>query len=203
MQKSDVDQGDAGHPLAAFEVPHDLGPVQLGRPARAGLQVEAALEVHVDEVVPTHRASQRQAAAEHLDAEAPAGLYGYQADPGTTEYPLALISPSSERTVTSTLAELSRPEVRLLMHADDAAARGLEDGDPVRIFNTLGEVRCNLRVGVDIRPGTVSLPKGLWRKHTANGYTATALAPDTLTDLGGGACFNDARVEVSRAEVVH
>ena len=140
---------------------------------------------------------------EHLDAEAPAGLYGYQADPGTPEYPLALISPSSERAITSTLAELPRPEVRLLMHADDAAARGLEDGDPIRIFNALGEVRCNLRVGVDIRPGTVSLPKGLWRKHTANGYTATALAPDTLTDLGGGACFNDARVEVSRAEVLH
>ena len=140
---------------------------------------------------------------EHLDAEAPTGLYGYQADPGTPEYPLALISPSSERTVTSTLAELPRPEVRLLMHADDAAARGLEDGDPIRIFNALGEVRCNLRVSVDIRPGTISLAKGLWRKHTANGYTATALAPDTLTDLGGGACFNDARVEVSRAVVVH
>jgi len=27
--------------------------------------------------------------------------------------------------------------------------------------------------------------------------TATALAPDTLTDLGGGACFNDARVQVA------
>jgi hypothetical protein len=43
----------------------------------------------------------------------------------------------------------------------------------------------------------VSLPKGLWRRSTRNGATATALAPDTLTDLGGGACFNDARVEVS------
>jgi hypothetical protein len=43
------------------------------------------------------------------------------------------------------------------------------------------------------------LPKGLWRKHTANGYTANALAPDTLTDLGGGACFNDARVQVEIA----
>jgi hypothetical protein len=31
-----------------------------------------------------------------------------------------------------------------------------------------------------------------------NRSTATALAPDTLTDLGGGACFNDARVEVVR-----
>ena len=32
-----------------------------------------------------------------------------------------------------------------------------------------------------------------------NGTTATALAPDTLTDIAGGACFNDARVEVERA----
>ncbi len=133
---------------------------------------------------------------ESLDSVAPAGLYGYQADPGTTEFPLTLISPASERTVSSTLSELPRPEVTLLMHPDDARARGLEDGVAVRIFNALGEVRCNLQIGAWTRPGTVVLPKGLWRKHTANGFTATALAPDTLTDLGGGACFNDARVQV-------
>jgi anaerobic selenocysteine-containing dehydrogenase len=134
----------------------------------------------------------------HLDAEAPAGLYGYRPDPATADYPLALISPASERTISSTLGELSRPEVRLLMHPEDAAVRSLQEGDDVRIFNTLGEVRCKLQVGGWIRPGTVVLPKGLWRKHTANGYTANALAPDSLTDLGGGACFNDARVEVEK-----
>jgi anaerobic selenocysteine-containing dehydrogenase len=112
---------------------------------------------------------------------------------------LTLISPASERTITSTLSELPRPEVRLLMHPDDAEARGLKDGDGVRVFNELGEVRCNLQVGAWIRTGTVMLPKGLWRKHTVNGYTANALAPDTLTDLGGGACFNDARVQVEIA----
>jgi anaerobic selenocysteine-containing dehydrogenase len=132
----------------------------------------------------------------HLDAQSPAGLYGYQPDPATDAYPLALISPASERTISSTLSELPRPEVRLLMHPDDARVRGLNDGDEVRIFNALGEVRCGLQVGTWIRPGTVVLPKGLWRKHTANGYTANALAPDSLTDLGGGACFNDARVDV-------
>jgi anaerobic selenocysteine-containing dehydrogenase len=136
---------------------------------------------------------------ENLDAEAPAGLYGYRPDPATSEFPLALISPASERTISSMLAELPRPEVRLLMHPDDAAARGLNEGDPIRVFNERGEVRCNVAVGGWIRPGTVSLPKGLWRKHTANGYTANVLAPDTLTDLGGGACFNDARVQVERA----
>jgi anaerobic selenocysteine-containing dehydrogenase len=133
------------------------------------------------------------------DREAPAGLYGYQPDPATPQYPLALISPASERTISSTLGELPRPEARLLMHPDDAAARGLKDGDAVRVFNDLGEVRCNLVVGPWIRTGTVSLPKGLWRRHTANGYTGTVLVPDTLSDLGGGACFNDARVEVESA----
>jgi hypothetical protein len=42
------------------------------------------------------------------------------------------------------------------------------------------------------------MPKGLWCRHTVNGLTANALAPDTLSDLGGGACFNDARVQVER-----
>jgi hypothetical protein len=45
----------------------------------------------------------------------------------------------------------------------------------------------------------VSLPKGLWRKSTANSNTANTLAPDSLTDIAGGACFNDARVEVRKA----
>jgi anaerobic selenocysteine-containing dehydrogenase len=137
---------------------------------------------------------------EALDAQAPAGLYGYQPDPATDDYPLALISPASERTISSTLAELPRPEVRLLMHPDDADVRGLKDGHAVRLFNALGEVRCNVTTGTWIRPGTVSLPKGIWRRHTANGYTGTSLVPDALTDLGGGACFNDARVQVEKAE---
>jgi anaerobic selenocysteine-containing dehydrogenase len=136
---------------------------------------------------------------EHLDAEAPAGLYGYRPDPGTAEFPLALISPASERTVSSTLAELPRPDVRLLMNPDDAAARGLVEGNAIRIFNALGEIRSTVTLGAWIRPGTVSLPKGLWRRHTANGYTTNALVSDALTDLGGGACFNDARVQVEKA----
>ena len=133
---------------------------------------------------------------EALAREAAAGLYTYQPDPGTREFPLALISPASDKTISSTLAEIPRPEVCLLMNPGDAAERGIADGDEIRVFNGLGEVRCNAARGSWIRRGTVSLPKGIWRKHTANGYTGTALVPDTLTDVGGGACFNDARVQV-------
>ena len=59
------------------------------------------------------------------------------------------------------------------MHPDDAAERGIAEGDEIRIFNALGEVRCTAALGSWIRRGTVSLPKGIWRKHTANGYTGT------------------------------
>jgi anaerobic selenocysteine-containing dehydrogenase len=131
------------------------------------------------------------------EREAPMGLYGFQPDPATEQYPLALISPSSERTINSTLGQLPRPDVKLVMHPDDARVRGLSDGDLVRIFNDLGEIHCTLQVLPAIRRGTVSLPKGLWRRSTRNGVTVTALVPDSLTDIAGGACFNDARVQVA------
>jgi anaerobic selenocysteine-containing dehydrogenase len=85
----------------------------------------------------------------------------------------------------------------LLMHPDDAQARGLAENDLVRVFNELGEVHCPLSVAPSIRPGSISLPKGIWRRSTRNNTTGTALVPDTLTDLAGGACFNDARVQVA------
>jgi anaerobic selenocysteine-containing dehydrogenase len=132
-----------------------------------------------------------------LAAEAPAGLYGFQPDPATDRHPLALISPASEKTVSSTLGELRARAGMLQMHPADAAARGLAQNDPVRVFNDLGEVHCPLAITTDMLPGTVCLAKGLWRKSTYNGVTGTALVPDSLTDLGGGACFNDARVEVA------
>ncbi len=133
-----------------------------------------------------------------LDSESPAGLYTYLPDPGTARFPLALISPASDKTISSTLGELEQRSARLLMHPEDAARRTLATDDAVRVFNELGSVECVVKVDPEVRPGTVSLAKGIWRKSTLNGITGTALVPDTLTDLGGGACFNDARVEVVR-----
>jgi anaerobic selenocysteine-containing dehydrogenase len=136
-----------------------------------------------------------------LEQSAPLGLYRYQPDPGTDRYPLALISPASERTISSTLGELLRSDVKLTMHPEDAGARGLADNDLVRVFNDLSEMHCTLSVLPIVRPGTISLPKGVWRRSMRNGVTGTALVPDTLTDLGGGACFNDARVQVASLSV--
>jgi anaerobic selenocysteine-containing dehydrogenase len=134
-----------------------------------------------------------------LDREAPGGLYAYRPDPATARHPLALISPALSRTISSSLGELHRDRVPVELHPDDAAARGLSDGDRVRVHNDDGEVVTTLRVSPDLRPGTAALPKGLWSHNTEDGNTANALAPDTLTDLGAGACYNDARVEVTRA----
>jgi len=135
-----------------------------------------------------------------LNQQAPIGLYGYQPDPATSQYPLALISPASEHTISSTLGELSRPDVRLDMNPADADARGIEEGDPIRVWNALGEMRINARLSELVKSGIVTMPKGVWRRSTANGYTSNVLTPDTLTDLGGGACFNDARVQVEKVE---
>jgi anaerobic selenocysteine-containing dehydrogenase len=48
---------------------------------------------------------------EVLANQSAAGLYVYLPDPGTQEYPLALISPASDRTISSTLAEIPRRSV--------------------------------------------------------------------------------------------
>ena len=124
-------------------------------------------------------------------------LYRYQPDPATPEYPLALISPATARMISSTLGELRSSTATLEIHPDDAQARGIAEGDVVRVFNERGRVECAATVTPQVPPGTVSLPKGLWRRHTLNGVTANALAPDTLENLGEGACFNDARVQVA------
>ncbi len=124
------------------------------------------------------------------------GPFAYQPAPASL-FPLTLISPASARTINSTFAEFLLREPRLLMHPDDAGTRGLSDGQAIRVFNELGEVHVPLHVSSDIRPGVVSLPKGMWQAASANGQSVTALVPDHVTDIGAGACFNDARVEVA------
>ena len=85
----------------------------------------------------------------------------------------------------------------LHIHPDDAAARGIAQSDAVRVFNGLGELHCPANLTPDVPPGHGAFSKGVWRKNTYNGSTSNALVPDSLTDLGAGACFNDARVQVA------
>lgn len=134
-----------------------------------------------------------------LDREAPKGLYAFQDDPGTDAFPLALLSPATHRAINSTMGQVRALQTVLEIHPEDAKARGLDgtaDGDLVRVFNEHGEVICPLRLNADLRPGVVTMPKGCWSRSSRNGATSNALVPDRLTDLAGGAVFNDARVQV-------
>ena len=168
--------------------------------ARGGtvLGYDEAPPVQMVDVRPRTSDGKIRLVPEDLDHEAPHGLYAYQGDPATPRFPLALVSPATNRTISSTLGQLYRKQAALELHPDDAAALGIAGGDEVRVWNELGEVRCRARVARDLRPGVAMLPKGLWSHNTLNGATSNALAPSTLTDLAGGACFNDARVQVEK-----
>jgi len=133
-----------------------------------------------------------------LDAAADGGLYHYRPDPATEAYPLALISPAMATQISSTFGQLRKAPAVLEMSPADATARGIVDGDRIRIFNAQGEVHCHVRISPDVRIGVCVLPKGLWRKHTLNGLTANTLIPQAFADLGGQGAFNDARVQVAK-----
>jgi anaerobic selenocysteine-containing dehydrogenase len=116
------------------------------------------------------------------------------------KYPLAFISPSSTKTINSTFGEWSIKRLELTMHPADAEARDIRDGNTVRAYNALGELFCHARVRDVVRPGVVMMPKGAWMKVSRNGRTSTALCPAYVSEVGGSACYNDARVEVERTK---
>jgi anaerobic selenocysteine-containing dehydrogenase len=98
----------------------------------------------------------------------------------------------------------------LLMHPDDAAARGLADGQRVQIRSRVGALVAPLEVTDAMRPGVVSLPHG-WghgregtRLATANahaGVSVNDLTDDQAVDaLSGNAAFSSVSVEVTAEE---
>ena len=119
--------------------------------------------------------------------------------PVESRYPLALISPASDRRITSTFGGLHVADgpPPLEMHSDDARARGLHDGMRVRVWNDLGEIRLPLRISDALPRGVVCTLKGAWLATSDNGQTVSALCPAHHADISEGACFNDARVEVA------
>ncbi len=121
--------------------------------------------------------------------------------PVESRYPLALISPASDRRITSTFGGLHVADgpPPLEMHPDDARARGLHDGMRVRVWNDLGEIRLPLRISDAVVRGVVSTLKGAWLATSERGQTVSALCPAHHADISEGACFNDARVEVAAA----
>lgn len=101
-----------------------------------------------------------------------------------------------------------RPRHRLLMHPDDLAARGLADGDRVRVRSRNGEVAVDVQASDDIMPGVVSLPHGFGHQRpgvrlavatTVDGPSANDLtAPTFVDDTAGTAALNGVPVVVER-----
>ncbi len=195
-----AEEGDPTSPDALIEAL--LGPERAAELERAG-QLEPPCGAHPIQMVdvlpqtPDGKIHLVPAALEQ-ELAAQGGLYVYEPSPPAPSYPLTLISPASPRAISSTLFQLHEQIVPLGLAPADAAARGIESGDRVRAHNELGEVVTLAAVDPDLREGVACLPKGLWAQHTLNGATANALCPDHLSDLGGGACFNDARIEVEK-----
>ena len=118
-------------------------------------------------------------------------------------YPLAFLSPPARHFLNSTFANLVRfrefeREPHLDMHPDDAGARGIRDGDSVRVFNDRGSYELRARVNGKPRPGVVVAPSVWWRKFSPDGRNANDLTSQRTADLGGGATFYDCRVQVER-----
>lgn len=117
-------------------------------------------------------------------------------------YPLAMISPPPRNFLNSTFVNVKslrdiEGEPVLEMHADDAARRGLAEGQLVRVFNDRGRSTCRLRVlRGRARPGVVNGLGVWWRKLGLDGTNLNQLTHQQLTDLGGGPTFYDCLVEV-------
>jgi anaerobic selenocysteine-containing dehydrogenase len=173
-----------------------MRPSQLPTDRALAMKVDGEDAVLFKNVFPRTPSGKVELASSYLEAKYGQLLPDYR--PYESRYPLMLISPASDQRITSTFGGLrSQKPPRLEMHPDDARARGLADGAAVRIWNDLGEIHLRLRITDAVRTGVVSTLKGAWFNTSDNGQTVSALAPAHHADISGGACYNDARVEVA------
>lgn len=118
-------------------------------------------------------------------------------------YPLELVSSKNSDSMNSTFGhrdEVDRDTSLLIIHPNDAAARGLKDGDPVEVFNGRGQVCLTCRVSEEVRTGVVRAPSVRWNRRSPGGRGINLLTSSRLTDIGGGPTFYSCLVEVQRCE---
>jgi anaerobic selenocysteine-containing dehydrogenase len=118
-------------------------------------------------------------------------------------YPLAFISPPCRNFLNSSFANLpfalaSEKAPRLDIHPEDARARGIAEGDKVRVFNDRGAFTVRAAVSTRARPGCVAAPSVWWRKLAPDGRNANDVTSQALADMGGAATFYDCLVDVER-----
>jgi anaerobic selenocysteine-containing dehydrogenase len=120
-------------------------------------------------------------------------------------FPLEFLSRKADNYMNTTFAHLdghrkmeARKSQRLEMHPIDAEARGIGEGDAVRIWNDRGELTLTAMMNASLPAGVVAGQLD-WAKLSANGGNVNALTSERLTDIGAGATFYSTLVEVGKA----
>jgi anaerobic selenocysteine-containing dehydrogenase len=111
------------------------------------------------------------------------------------------VTPKTHLFLNSTFANQRRqhsaqPRPEVVVSPADADARGIEDGDRVRVWNDRGAFNCSARVSDDVRPGVLVAPMGWWNRDYEGGRSAQATTSQRLTEVGHAPIFNDNRVEI-------
>ncbi len=124
------------------------------------------------------------------------------AEQRSADFPLAMISPKAHGFMNSTYGNADR-QLRLMherpqaiLHPDDAASRGIGEGDEVTVRSERGELRAQAQVSDDIAPGVVVCPMGYWLGSAQGGTTVNAVTTHRFADLGRAPTFSDTAVEV-------
>jgi anaerobic dimethyl sulfoxide reductase subunit A len=104
--------------------------------------------------------------------------------PHDSRYPLRMVTPHSRYRINSTNANIpwfqEQEEHVLWIHPRDAEERGVEDGQPVLVYNDRGRTRVKARVTDAIMSGAVCLLQGQWPSFDADG-TDVAGSANVLT----------------------
>jgi anaerobic selenocysteine-containing dehydrogenase len=116
-------------------------------------------------------------------------------------YPLQMLSMPHASFLNSTFVNVDSlrrglPEPTAEMHPNDAAARGIHDGQWVRVFNDRGSFRARAKVGLTVKPGVIVTPGIWWNKYTPDGVNCNTTTSSRLTDFGAAATFYDNLVQV-------
>jgi molybdopterin guanine dinucleotide-containing S/N-oxide reductase-like protein len=120
----------------------------------------------------------------------------------TEAAPLELLARKADNFLNSTFTNV--PSVQAMeerglleISSADAGARGITNGDRVRVFNRRGEIHLEARVDGKVQPGVVSASLN-WAKMTPGFQSINALTSEKLTDMGNSATFYSVLVEVER-----
>src|SRR5208337_2059101 len=119
------------------------------------------------------------------------------------QYPLELLARKHDNFLNSTFCNLPGHQklerrFELQMNAVDATARGIAEGDTLRVHNGRGELQLQARVDNCVPPGVVAAYLD-WVSPSPGGKNINALTSDCLTDMGRGATFYSVLVEVEKA----